>query len=423
MRVTEPAIPPPLADPARIPERLARLSPRALRLLHRVQRRARDGVALGGRCWDPHGEARAISALLEAELIELSGDDWLGLVRLAPGLPPPPPVPYDFEEALMPPPDDLEAPTLDLLAVEGDLAALAAAFAAHPPRRTLAGTLDVATLKRVGSVLADPGLAERGRMDAADPRWARALRLLELLDLVEQGEIDRLLRPAPSLREALDRPVAARMHALLCHAVDPDLHPLLAPLRAALRQADDQAVDEVIFLDLLAEQHRDVLNAPWGQVGVRLYPQLPGEPPLPYTRETFDLVEAPSFAEVQERATLLGLLRAAPGVFAATAAGRAWAELPPAAPTPRLILSPDREILAPPGALEPWDRYLFEQLAPAAQRDVVDRHRLSKPALSRWLRRWTLEDALELLRAHAAHGVPPNVEQTLASWARAAARA
>lgn len=385
-----------------------------------MQRRARGRDALGGRSWDPHAEASAISALIEAELIEITGDDWLGTLRLAEDLPPPPPVPYDFEEALMPPTEDLEQPGPRLDAVLGDVAALAAAFAAHPPRRTLAGSLDVATMKRVGRLLADPGLTERGRLQDGDPRWLRALRLAELLGLVEQHEIDRQLRPTPALREALERPMAERYDDLLRRGTDPDLHPLLPPLRAALRQADTQAVDELIFLELLAAQHRDVLHSPWGQIGVRLYPQLPGELPLPYTDEAFAWIEGQAFEAVRDRAARLGLLRIAPGVFAATAAGRAWAGLPPVQAPPKLVLSPNLELLAPPGALPPWDRYRFEQLAPAVQRDVVDRHRVTRRSVRQWLQRWTIDDGLALLETHAAHGVPDNVSTTLRSWARAA---
>jgi hypothetical protein len=396
------------------------LPPKLRALLWRIQRRAVDDVFLGVRAWDPHAEAPAIEALEAAGLIAAAPGDSpprMGLYRLAPDLPDPPPVSYDFEETLMPPEEDLEAPESSLSAAEGDLAALAAAYRLYPPRRTSKGTLDVATLKKVGRRLAEEGLAASGRLEDAAPRWRRAQSVLEILGLLEEEPVSRTLRVSPALQDLLDRPAHERFQSLAERVIDADLRPLLPPLRAALAQADDQAVDEVIFLDLLAEQHRDILYSPWGQVGVKAYPWLPGEQPRPYDRDGFDAVEARAVEHVLKRLARLGLLRRAPGVFAATDEGRAWAGLAPRVPPPGIVVSPDLAVVVPPGALPPWERHLLERFAPAVRRDVVDQHRLDRRSFRAASAELGEGALLGLLERRAAYGVPPTVRDTLRAWA------
>jgi len=401
--------------------RLDALSSRQLAFLWRVQRRAVDGIIPGIRAWDPHAEARLIQALEAAELIAglPTGDapDGLGLYQLAEGLPPPPALVYDFEEAFMPAPDDLEGQPTTLASAEGDLAALAASYRQHPPRRTVKGTLDVATLKKVGARLADARLAATGRLSEAHPRWLRAQAMLEVFGLLEQHPISRELWVTDDLRAWLDHPAGERYQRLALKVVDTDLRPLLPAIRAALTGAVAQAIDEVVFVDLLAEQHREVLFSPWGQVGLRTYPRLPGEDARIYDRDGFDHVEGHVLSHVLRRLARLGLLKTADGVFAATDEGRAWAGVAARHPRPPMLLSPDLSLVVPPGSLEPWERYLLERFAPATLRDVVDQHRLDRRSFRRFLTEARLEDALALLERRTAHGVPDTVRDTLVAWA------
>ncbi|MCK6525974.1 hypothetical protein L6R49_31615, partial [Myxococcota bacterium] len=132
---------------------LGDLPPKLLALLTRAARLAEEGVFLGTRAWDPHADAAAVDALVNAGLITALDEESLprwGRYRLAPGLPDPDPVPYRFEEAVMPPPDDLSRRGPSLLALEQDLAVLLAGAAASGVRRTVEGHPDVAGARRLG---------------------------------------------------------------------------------------------------------------------------------------------------------------------------------------------------------------------------------------------------------------------------------
>lgn len=391
-------------------------------LLHRVQRRAHEGFVSGASAWDPHAEARPLAALTQAGLIvPLSGQaDPAGPWQLHPQLPPPPPVAYDFDDARMDPPEDLP-PSYDSPSLDADIAAMAAALRRHPLRVTHALTPEVAGMKALGRRLADPALARSGRPEQGDPRWRRALDALRLLKVLAVEEISRELSPNAALPGVLALPPAERLDLLVRRALDPALHPLLPPIREALRQANGQAIDAVIFQDLLAQQHRDLLFSPWGQVGIRTYPRVVDDPIVPYTRDSFDDIEGAAIARALHALGRVGMLRLAPGVFAASGEGRQWAGLNPG-PRPPIHVTPDLEIVVPPGALSARERYLLEQLAHPLSRDVVDRFALRRADLVRWLEHHTLDEALALLSERAAHGLPSAVAHALRGWAETAER-
>jgi hypothetical protein len=84
-------------------------------------------------------------------------------------------------------------------------------------------------------------------------------------------------------------------------------------------------------------------------------------------------------------------------------------------------VSSDLEILVPPRAITPWERYQLERLGATLSRDVVDRYKLRRDGLEHWLATHDLEDALELLKRRCP-GVPQNVVDTLKGWTDSVSR-
>jgi hypothetical protein len=202
--------------------------------------------------------------------------------------------------------------------------------------------------------------------------------------------------------------------------LDPDLRLGLPALRAALRQAGDQAVDEVVFLDLVRAQQREVLFPAWEREGRAVYPVAAGERLVPCDDEGWEHVETRILDKLFSRCERLGLLRRAPGVFAATPDGRLWAGAP-GGPPPPVWIGSDLELFVPPGALSPWERFQVERLGRCLGRDVVDRYRLERDHLVGWLATHEVEEALDLLRRRA-RALPRVVEETLTAWAEGATR-
>ena len=127
--------------------------------------------------------------------------------------------------------------------------------------------------------LAGPGLGRGGRLTTARTRWQMAGGVVEALGLWECDPLSRALLPAQRVQRLLSQGPAARFDGLARRVVEHDARPLIPALRAALRAAGEQAIDEVVLRALLAEQHRDLLFAPWGQVGDRVYPCPPESTP------------------------------------------------------------------------------------------------------------------------------------------------
>lgn len=422
-REPEPPLPTRVSPGPAVRAALEALSPAARSLLHRVQRRATEGFVSGAAAWDPHAEARPIAELVAAGLMApLTAEaDPLGPWQLREALPPPPEVVYDFAESFMDPPEDLPALAEPIVPPDEDLGVVAAALRRHPLRVTHALTPEVSGTKALGRRLADPALARTGRLDDGDARWRRALDALRILGALRVDELSRELRLTERLLELFALRPAERADRLLRRALDPAILPLLAPIRAALRQADTLAVDTVVFLDLLHQQHRDVLFSPWGQVGIRTYPRIADDPIVVYNEDNFEDLEGVALQRLLHGLARMGMIRTAPGVFAATRAGRAWAGCP-AGPRPPIHVTPDLEILVPPGALEAGGRYRLELLAHPTRRDVVDSLRLRRPDLELWLTQYSLDEALALLDERSAHGLPLAVREALTAWAEAAER-
>ena len=403
-------------------QRVGALAPDARRLLWRAQRLALGDEVLGSRVWDPLFHRRHVQSLLGSELIHALPTDleapW-GPYRLHPDLPPPPAVAYDFEEAVMGITDDLSAPGLSLEALLHDLASLTAALARHAPRRTHAGTLDRSTAKKLGRHLGDELLAAEGRFEAGD-RWVRALRALELLGAVSMDPATRVLGLEPGMEDVLAGSTADAMDRLVHRLVDADLHAALPALRASLAQAGDGAVDELIFVEELCEQHRDVLHGPWHRDGVDVYPGGEDTEAIAFDDEGFERIEARQLHALVKLVERLGLVRRADGVFSATDDGRHWAT-GEAAHRPPVWVSSDLGVTVPPGAITPWERFQLERLGRCVQRDVVDVYRLERAGLVSWLATHDIDEALALL-ARRCPAVPSTVADTLRDWARSALR-
>ena len=390
-------------------------------VLLRAQRHAHDGLIRGSRVWDPEEDSRHVRSLLGAGLLEpLPSDEaplW-GPYRLHPDLEPPPPLPYDFSDAVMDLTDDLSTPAASLSELLHDLAALTAAMTHHAPRRTHAGTIDKASAKKLGHRLADRSLAASGEL-ADHPRWARALRTLEALGAVTMDPVRRDLGLEPGLEEALSGTLAEAMDRLFHRLVDPDVQAAVPALRAALAQAGGGAIDELIFVEALGEQHRDVIFAPWHREGRRVYPVVPGEPLLPFSPEAFAVIEGRMVHALLSLAARIGLIRRAPGVFAATDDGQVWAGR--ARPMPPVWITSDLGLTVPPNGVTPWERFQLERLGRCVQRDVVDVYTLERAGLDAWLATHDVDEALALL-ARRCPAVPPTVVDTVRAWARTATR-
>jgi len=431
--------------PRRSPPSLDPLSEPARELLDRALRHARDGVVVGLHVFDPQHDEPLVDELVRANLLlPLPSDDDDPLPRalarfaLNPDLPPPAPLDWDFDEAVMPEPDDLEgiADTASSRATLGtgpvdllhDVASLAAAIHGWRPKRTLAGPLTKASARKLGHRLGSPAIEQSGALEA-DPRWGRALRALEGLGALSLDAVRRELHLDLGLEEVLHGETSDAIDRLVHRLVDADLRPLLPVVRTALAQAhrsssvegDPGALDEVVFADLIREQHRDLLFRPWQRMGHELYPVMGDAVVRRFDDDGFDEVEAPMIEAVLRRLHRLGLVRRAPGVFAATEDGREWAGVSTAQPPPPIWVSSDLEVVVPPRSLTPWERMQLERLGRCLGRDVVDRFGIEKARVRQWLADHAIEEALALLRARA-QALPTTVEETLSAWARSAER-
>lgn len=401
------------ASPEDLAERLAALPAEPRRVLRSARHHALDGIVLGNHAWDPENDAQAVRVLVGAGLLEpVYGDEpFSGRYHLHPDLAPDS-FDYDFADAVMEETDDLGEPKPGPVALLHDLASLAAAIEHVRPKRTAAGTVAKADAKRISTRLAVPD------MDA--DRWARAMRALEALHVVSTDPLSRELQLDLGLETTLSGETADAVDHLVHRLVERDLHSVLPAVRAALEAAGDGAVDELVFLELLREQHRDVVFPSWVRDGRKVYPVLGDERPRPYDADGFEHVETPMIGALLGRLVRLGLIRRAPGVFAGTADGRVWAGVT-ALHAPPVWVSSDLEILVPPDAITPWERFQIERLGRCLARDVVDRYRIERRSVETWLSTHDIDEALAVLRRRAP-GIPASVEDTLRAWARSAMR-
>ena len=385
------------------------------RVLYQAQHHAMDGVVYAA--WDPVADIVEVRALLGAGLMAPMLDDGPdGRYRLHPDLPPPPEPALDFSEAVMEETADLEAPRPGPLSLLHDMAALAAAIEHSQPRRTHGGTLARADCRKLATRLGHP--LESGL--EADPRWGRALRGLEGLGVVSMEPITRTLHLDLGLERTLAGEAADAVGGLLLRLVDADLHGVLPALRAALLAAGDGALDELIFLEILRDQHRELMYAPWRRDGKLSYPVIEGETPRPYDNAGFEVVETPQILGMLSRLSRLGVIRRAPGVFAATRDGRIWAGAEQVS-APPIWVSSDLEIAVPPDSVTPWERFQLERLGRCLHRDVVDRYRIERKGLETWLSTHDIDEAVALLKRRCP-GLPVGVVDTLQGFARTAMR-
>jgi hypothetical protein len=158
----------------------------------------------------------------------------------------------------------------------------------------------------------------------------------------------------------------------------------------------------------------------WHRQGGWVYPNVTGDTWIPFDRDHFDIVEAGLLRALLRTLSRVGLIVRANGVFAATPDGLLWARGAPEH-APPVWISSDLEVLVPPRAVTPWERYQLERLGRCLSRDVVDRYALERAGLETWLATHELEDALALLRRRCP-SVPATVVGTLTSWAGSATR-
>lgn len=373
---------------------LPRLPAEASALLHAAQRHAL-GRRLLGKHWLRPDEAHLLRLLQGERLIAETEEGYL----LAEDLPDPPQVVYDFEESWMPPTDDLSQVHASSVSLLHDLAALAAALVNVPVRRTLKGDLSRTDARK---------LAKHLGVEELEGRWTGALRALEALGVVSTDPITRELYLDLGLEPTLAGTTAEAMDRLIHRLVDRDLHTLLPAVRSALA---GPCVDRMIFLELLEEQHRTVL--------FRAYPALEGEQPRELDTEAWERVETRLVKKLIRRLELLGLVRRASGVFAPSADGAVWAGHE--RPLPPIWVSSDLQVTVPPEGVTPWERFQLERLGRCVSRDVVDRYRLERGALSQWLVDHDLDQALELLERRCP-ALPAGVRETLQVWGEAATR-
>lgn len=407
------------ASNQQIAEVVAGLSEKARTILYQAQQHAVEGLVRGSHAWDPLLDAPSVRILHGAGLLDdVPADNappYTGWYRLHPDLPPPPRHDYSFVDAAMPETDDLEEPKIGPLGLLHDLASLAAAIEHLQPRRTHTGTMVKTDAKRVLARLAAPDVTIE-----ADERWGRALRGLEALRVISTDPLSRVIHLDLGLETTLAGDAPDAIDALARRMIEPDLHGVLPAVRAALRDAGEGAIDELVFFELLRTQHRDVLLNPWIRDKQKVYPLIEGEKPRPYTDDSFEVVEVAIIGAVLSRLARLGMIRRASGVFAATVDGRVWARVTTLV-TPPVWISGDLEMMVPPHAITPWERFQVERLGRCVARDVVDRYRLERKSLETWLSTHDVEEALALLHRRAT-AVPVSVDETLRSWARSASR-
>lgn len=402
---------------------IAALPPATRRVLHAAQRHAQGGVVVGRMAWDPDVDAAHVRMLHGGGYFEALADDdaapYAGRYQLAGDLPPPSDPPYDFEAAAMDETDDLSAPKVGPIGLLHDLASLAASLDAVTCKRIAAGSIAKLDGKRLGKRLGDETLAADGDVEA-HPRWARALRGLDALGAVETEPMSREVHLVPGLEDVLAGTEAEACDRLVHRLVDADLHVALPAVRAALKAAGRGAVDEVVFLDELKNQHREVIFPRYRRDGRDVYPTFGDEDGRPFDDVGWETVETRMLGALLSRVERFGLVRRAPGVFAATADGRVWAGVE-AGPQPPVWVTGDLELVVPPGGVTPWERFQLERLGRCLQRDTVDRYRIERASLARWLAFHDVDEAVALLRRRAP-GVPPVVVDTLVGWARSAER-
>jgi hypothetical protein len=315
--------------------------------------------------------------------------------------------------------DDLEEPRPGPVALLHDLASLAAVLDHVAPRRTHAGPLTKADARRVGKRLGDEQVIDTGEVHT-HPRWGRALRALELLGVVSMDPVKRELHLDLHLEHTLAGTTEDAVDRLVHRLVERDLHVVIPAVREALRQAGPGAIDEVVFLDLLREQQRDLLFPPWTRLGRQIYPVLGDAELRPYDDDGWDRVEARMVRAVLKRLARLGLIRRAPGVFAGTDDGRRWAGVRQG-PMPPIWVSSDLEVVVPPDAITPWERFQLERLGRCVGRDVVDRYRLDRRGLVGWLSTHDVSEAIALLERRCP-ALPTTVRETLHAWSASATR-
>ncbi len=400
--------------------RIAELRAAVRDLLHAAQRHALDEVVMGIHAWDPEHDARKVRELVGAGLLmpERADAPIIGRYRLNPDLPPPPSVDYDFAEAVMDETDDLSEPEAGPVELLHDLAALAAAIDHTGAKRTYKGTVAKADSKRIGKWLGSAEVAQ-GNLESS-PRWGKALRAIEALGAVSVDPIERTMHLDVGLEATLEGSDADAVDRFVHRLMDRDLHVVLPAVRSALAQAGPGAIDEMIFLELLGEQHRDVLFPAWSRRGQAVYPSAEGETERPFDAEGWERVECRLIGRALDRCATLGLIRRADGVFAGTEDGRRWAGAHDG-PRPPVWVTSDLEVVVPPYAITPWERFQLERLGRCLARDTVDRYRLNRDGLVTWLRAHDVDEALELL-ARRCPGVPATVSETLVEWARSAQR-
>ncbi len=404
------------AEAKHLADEVARLRFDVRRVLFSAQRHALDEVVVGRQAWDPIEDAPAVRALHGAGLLVAVGDEgYEGRYRLHPDLPPPPDVPYDFAEAAMDAVDDLPEAGPGPVVLLHDIAALAAALLEEPVKVTHAGSLSLTDGRRLGRRLASAGLARSGRLEE-DDRWGRALRALKALGAVSVEPLSRELHLDLGLEATLAGETEDATDRLVHRLLERDLHVVVPAVRAALRAAGAGAVDEVIFLDLLRAQHRDVLF-PWcWRGGQKVY----GDGERPYDDDAFDKIEAGMVRAALNRMVRMGLIRRGGGVFAASDDGRRWAGAR-SGPHPAMWVAGDLEVIVPPDALTPWERFQVERLSRCLQRDTVDRYKLERDSLRSWLRTHDVDEAVALLRRRCP-AVPGGAVEMLRTWASSALR-
>ncbi|MFT4975055.1 MAG: hypothetical protein ACI8S6_000942 [Myxococcota bacterium] len=409
------------ADQQALADAIAGLPVWVRRVLHSAQRHALDDIVVGLHAWDPEEDAASVRALHGAGLLRLRAPEepvYIGRYLLTADLPPPPTVTYDMEEAVMAEEaDDLSEPGPGLIPLLNDMAALAAAILQVQPRRTHAGPLTRVDARRLGRRLGVPALVDGGALSTL-PRWSRAMRALEALSAVRVDPLERTLSVDLGLEGILAGETPEAVDRLVHRFVDREQHVLLPAVRAALAQAGPGCIDTIVFCDLLQEQHRGVMFPSWQRAGQETYPYLPGEPPLAYDDDGFDRIEARAIGRLLKRLDRLGLVRRAEGVFAATDDGRLWSGATAVRAQP-LWIGSDLELIVPPEAVTPWERFQLERLSRCRARDVVNRYALDREGLSAWLVGHDLDEAIDLLRRRSP-GVPPVVIETLRGWAEAA---
>ena len=402
--------------------KVSALSRTAQRVLHQAQRHAINHEVFGVHAWDPQHDGPDVRALLSAELLfALPGEaaPYSGRYALNPDLPPPPEVTYDFTEAAMDETSDLPDGTRGPGQLLHDIASLAAAVLHVSPQKTHQHTLNKGDAKKLAHRLGAPQLALTADLEG-DARWGRALRGLEALGVVSTGPLSRRLELDLGLETTLTGDTVEAMDRFLHRVLDRDLHVVLPALRQALHDAGEGAVDEMIFLEELYEQHRDVFFPVWQRSMGRIYPAAEGERVRAYDEDGWERVERRMVQRALSRAELLGLIRRADGVFAGTSDGRRWARCHALRRAPVWVTS-DLELMVPPHSITPWERFQIERLCRCLGRDTVDRYRLEREGLVQWLSTHELPEALDVLNRRAP-AVPLNVVETLTAWATSAQR-